>query len=1036
VSQRELSRAQVGWPRALRELKDLLYETYLAADKPTLDTIVEELAADGGLPGSPRRDTVYRCISEASMPPAQADVASIAAVLARRAAWDIEDLTSKVRQLWNEARSQASAPAGDLISSFHDRRVVEVLAVHQALAPDQSGSEVLPALPTYVRRRFDDRLREVVQTAADGAGAIAVLVGGSSTGKTRACWEAVRGMPVGWRLWCPPPSPPSAEAVVREIDGIAPYTVIWLNEAQNILAPERHGEQLAAAIKRLVHMPGRGPILVLGTLWPEHWDALTRRPEVMNPDIHEQARALLDGHALAVPGDFAEADPIALAAAASSDPRLAQAAARAIDGQITQYLAGVPVLIDRYEAAVPAVKAVLHAAMDARRLGAGPHLPLAWLAEAGPGYLTDTQWNKLEDGDGWLHNALAYVTEPAKGIPGLLTRIRSDAPRNRRNSRRFGAALPEDHSNGQGMLYQLADYLEQYGRRRRVEVTPPIDFWTAAAAHARLTDLDTLGDAAWHLGLYRDAAQLYKNAAMRGNTRAAFTLIDRLHGIDPSDPRPKRWAISMTALDDPASVEGLLKCLDRAEGNEHLVEMLSTSVDSQIAVRHPAATSMLLDRLHQFGANALVTQLAERSSALTAIDHPLAVSWLLNRFHRVGAARQIPVLAERAAAGCSIDEPTAVSRLLDILHQIGAHDQLAVLAERAAAGCSVDKPAAVSPLLDILHQIGARDQVALLAERTVARCSIDNPTAVSWLLIRLRRIGGNEHLISILAQRAASEGAVHDPSSVVVLLACLNRLGSEGLLVVLSERAAKQGGVNDPSGVGTLLDYFHRTSGTEQLVAVLAERAVSKGALDNPGSVAVLLDRLCYLGADEQAVVLAQRAASKVAVNDPDGVSRLLRQLYAVGTADQVAMLARRAAAWCAVDNPDAVGELLICLHTVGMNDQVAVLARRAASEVPVNEVGAVLDLLDTLRFVGTGDEATTLSKRAGGCDTNDPRALSERQDYLYEVGPNRHYPLITREIMGRASRVTTLSNDSTLPQFGVEPDGIPAPPWSWDDLV
>lgn len=47
---RALERASVGWPRALRELKDLLYEVYLAAGAPSLDVIAREVAAeDDGL---------------------------------------------------------------------------------------------------------------------------------------------------------------------------------------------------------------------------------------------------------------------------------------------------------------------------------------------------------------------------------------------------------------------------------------------------------------------------------------------------------------------------------------------------------------------------------------------------------------------------------------------------------------------------------------------------------------------------------------------------------------------------------------------------------------------------------------------------------------------------------------------------------------------------------------------------------------------------------------------------------------------------
>ncbi|MUN41681.1 hypothetical protein [Actinomadura litoris] len=47
-------------------------------------------------------------------------------------------------------------------------------------------------LPPYVRRGHDDRLGQVVEQVLGGGSAMAVLVAGSSAGKTRACWEALK----------------------------------------------------------------------------------------------------------------------------------------------------------------------------------------------------------------------------------------------------------------------------------------------------------------------------------------------------------------------------------------------------------------------------------------------------------------------------------------------------------------------------------------------------------------------------------------------------------------------------------------------------------------------------------------------------------------------------------------------------------------------------------------------------------------------------------------------------------------------------
>lgn len=67
-----------------------------------------------------------------------------------------------------------------------------------------SGVRAQRAMPGYVRRSHDQVLAEAVGEAAGGRSRMLVLVGSSSTGKTRACWEAVQPLAAeGWRLWHP-----------------------------------------------------------------------------------------------------------------------------------------------------------------------------------------------------------------------------------------------------------------------------------------------------------------------------------------------------------------------------------------------------------------------------------------------------------------------------------------------------------------------------------------------------------------------------------------------------------------------------------------------------------------------------------------------------------------------------------------------------------------------------------------------------------------------------------------------------------------
>ena len=428
-------------------------------------------------------------------------------------------------------------PAGWLLGEVTDAFALEV---HRAVQPDDGGD--LPALTAYVPRGHDEALGAVVRAAAGGRSGIAVLVGGSSTGKTRACWEALGPLREagGWRLWHPV-APDRPEAVLRELPQVAPRTVVWLNEAQLYLSPPGSalGERVAAGLRDLLRDPARAPALVLATMWPQSWDALTARP---GGDGHPQARELLAGHDLAVPQAFTAGQASLLRQ--SGDPRLALAARMAPNREVTQFLAGAPELLARYRNAPPGAGAVIAAAMDARRLGAGPALPRAFLEAAAPGYLDGAERDAL--GGDWAEQALAYAAVPCKGAGAPLARVRPAA----------GSAAPP----GTAAPWLLADYLEQHGRAHRAALIPPAGFWTAAAAHLSARDQAELGIAAAARGLYRAAAQLHKNAAVAGGARSAAWLADP-DGCKKGDPRPALWAAAHVSIRHPDGVAELLDCL-------------------------------------------------------------------------------------------------------------------------------------------------------------------------------------------------------------------------------------------------------------------------------------------------------------------------------------------------------------------------------------------------------------------------------------------------------------------------------------------
>ena len=418
-----------------------------------------------------------------------------------------DDTAARVPQPW--VRARMADPPGRPIKELSDPFYVEV---HRAIDAGAAAAG-LPVLPTYVEREHDSQLRTVIECAASGRSGLALLIGESSTGKTRACWEAVQALPEGWRLWHPI-DPQRPDAAINTLPMIGPRTVVWLNETQHyLLTPTSDlGERVAAGLRTLLSDSTRRPVLVLGTIWPSYWAELANTPRPGQEDPHAQARALLTGADIRVPDTFAGKALTALQEAARVDPRLAEAYANAEHAQVTQYLAGVPALLERYRNAPAPARALLQAAVDARRLGHNPLLPHALLRHAAAGYLTDQQWD--EAGEQWLEQALAYATAPCRGARGPLTRVR---PR--------PGQLPSDQPH-----YRLADYLEQYGRASRWDVLAPAELWDAFVAHAPREDLQPLWLAAHRRCLNRHAFLLAVAAAQtQGDSLALREVADVLH---------------------------------------------------------------------------------------------------------------------------------------------------------------------------------------------------------------------------------------------------------------------------------------------------------------------------------------------------------------------------------------------------------------------------------------------------------------------------------------------------------------------------
>jgi hypothetical protein len=1068
-------------PGALRDLKDLLYELYLEAGTPSLDDITAAVAADDELAGAPGRDTVRRILAETT-PSAQPDVVAVATVLARAACWDERETAARVRSLWVQARMTvpAGTPVGELTDPF-------ALEVHRPIDVMTSAEVAeLALLPPYVRREHDAQLSRVVARSVAGSNGIAVLVGGSSTGKTRACWEAVHKLPDGWRVWHPI-YPDRPEAALEELPRVGPRTVVWLNDAQFYLLTDDPavGERIAAGLRELLRDPGRGPVLVLATLWPSYWEALTI-PASAGPDRHGHARALMEGALIEVPEAFTGAAMASLELAAQADSRLAQAAEHAADNQVTQYLAGVPVLLERYRAAPSVAKAVIYAAMDARRLGHGPALPQTFLAAVAPLYLTEREWEQA--GEDWLDRALAYTAAPCNGIGGPLIQIRPRPVLSGAIDRPAGhprAAEEQPH-------YRLADYLEQVSEHERADLSPPTGFWDAAVS-CPVRASAGLGEAAREAGLFRHAAQLWKNA-LSDNAWAGGQLIRLLTAVSPqSADDAATWIIRHVPLSDATGIASLLTELLNAGQQEAAGMLLARDPVRNAAFDDPIGITALLRALREAAEEEmcewdLVHALAGRAATGTPVDDRYLWFFeeLVAELWRAGEREALSTVAARAAADAPVEDAWQVRVLLRTLGKAGESQAIHTLAVRAAAAMPLAQDG-IHWLVEELQASGEPQAIRRLVDRNLpAAVALESTLGVCCLLQELRK-AGEDDAVHALAARAAAEGPLDDLFWLHTLLDDLCEWGEKTAAQALAAHAAAEAPVDDP-GLIFLFESM-RNAGEQQafrILAARAARAVPLGTEDITGLIWVLR------GSDEREAMraLAARIAADLPVEDQDAIVAALYELRDAGEQEAARILAVRAARAAPVADPDKVSGLFAAVRSAGAAEMAHVLAVRAASSVAVDDPAAISSLVTNLRMAGAPEAAHALAVRAvpavnlhdaGGLarliyalwrpDEQEARhvlavraaadvpldgpsrPISGLIDALRHADEHEAAAMLTLRMQEAAAVLAaawtdeaddeeTVATPASSPApidwggYGYEPDGRPSPPWDWFDLT
>ncbi|MFD0690833.1 hypothetical protein [Actinomadura fibrosa] len=622
----------------------------------------------------------------------------------------------------------------------------KLLGVHEPI--EMPGTDP-NTLPVYVPRDVDGQpgtgVRARLAEAAVSGGFV-VLVGGSSTGKTRCLWEAVRAELGQW--WLRRPS--GADELAGWAADPPPRLVLWLDELQNHL---NEGGLTAAAAERLI----AGGCVLVGTLWPSYYrpysatpdaafgggpDAdpyederrtlalarVIRLPERPTPAEWRRARALADGS-----GDGREG---------GGDARLREALRHGGYG-FPQTIAAAPQLVDRWKDGNAYETAVLTAAVDAVRLGVRTPIPAALLRAAAPGYCSLDE--RAQAPSDWFEAALAYATQRLNGAIAALTPVAG------------GTTM------GTVAGYRLADYLLEHLLPDRRRYCPPATFWEACLTHLRFDAEPAVWD---------DLVRLGHGAFDRLRYCYALPLLD--HPTLSWDGR--RWTRLEGLLDRRTATEELQEWADA--GERWAVQQLASRLARQGKVRQAID---LLRKHAVTGGSDVAKMLAEELVFLGGVQQAISV---LRAETDTGArlvsglsSQLADFLAEHGEAQelryrADAEDVVAAGRLAELLGELC---EMQELRDRAAAGSEharkklaevLAEQGEVEEAITIARDLAdgedsfvKREMIGLLDDLLTQKDSVEE--------LRARADAGDRRAVYSLAHWLAEHGQVEEAITVL-----------------------------------------------------------------------------------------------------------------------------------------------------------------------------------------------------------------------------------------------------------------------------
>lgn len=972
----------------------------LPSSQATVETELRASAVPPGARGFSRKrinDWAPRKPSAFNLPQSASDD-KVVALAALWAAWAAEPAPGReLRNLLGKARDeqlrgrrtpreeQAGAESGTesgagTVAETARELTGEQLEVHPAPLPAPRQRRA-PALPPYLHRELDRVLREEFTKAlAGGPSALLVLTGESTTGKTRALYEAVCELA--------PDQPLLRPATARELltllaeGAIRPGSVLWLNEFQRILY-DAEGERAAAELRLfLERQPG---VVAVATLWQNpYWTELTAQGKVRDPYPH--ARALLVGarsHRIRVPAELS-AEELAewrKLGARHRDDRMEYAArAGATDGRVVQHLSGGPELLDAYlggpsDHFTRHEHALLTAALDAHRLGHSTPLSADLLADAADGTLAP---HHRAAGADWAAPLLDGLTDGERG-DGTRTDIRCTlAPL---KAHRDAAGTPP--------RYEPTDYLRQHVPHIRAGETGSPALWEALCRHTTdLADLERLQDSAWRRGLFRYAVELDRKAALAGSGTALVRVVERT-AQHPNAALIARRTVEAADVLETGTLDTLIHGL--LISRQHFVDLADTLEDGAVDA---LVRDMLTDRLFAALNSAASARRAQAARGSQCAYDPADVH---------GFQDAIDALAHRLIARCDPADVKAVTTLAARLLEEGVSSgTVHALVESLVPRVARIAPRDLAHALPSLRQVAAEPTFRALARHAVARLDLTDTWATVALIQSLDQnvAPGSadtfEDVLQALATRIVTEAASLEVDRLPLLMAKLSASGAPAAV-----RALVALGVESRIGLHDAL-------------TVLCQLGILRG-YGTDEAVRTFLDREPARHVEVAYVVPPPHAGVEYLI------CHLLDAFQHAGRLDEFATLAHRAAAGMSLEKPSDVASLVTLLHSAGQQDALSVLLRRDVELVRHKDLKAIRPLLLSLRNAGAVESLRTLTTTlVDEVDLSSPEFVQEAAEVLVAVGAEQAVDSLVTRCISTAGTETGLGCVLALDEAGV----------------